>query len=382
MNRRLTKRMLVMLILIGVLFAAIVGYRMFVNSMMQKFLAGNALPPATVTAMPVGKQMWRERLTAVGTLRAMQGVDVASEVAGIVEKVHFKSGQLVEAGELLIELQADEEQAQLQALQASRRLAGINHERNRQQFAIKAVSQAQLDASAAELARLKAEEARQEAIIDKKRIVAPFAGRLGVSRINVGQFLNPAEPVVTLQDSRFLYVDFNLPQKHLGELAAGRSIAVTSDAMGGKTRSGRITAINATVDPATRNVAVEGMLDNADGKLLPGMFVQVAVETGAPQSLLTLPQTALSFNPYGTTLFVAREKRPEGQPEAEPQLLAEQVFVKTGPRRGDQIAIVEGIGEGDLVVTSGQMKLKNGTPLIINNAVVPANEAAPEPQEH
>jgi len=381
MSRRLTKRMLVMLTIIGILFAAIVGYRMFVESMMKKFLAGNALPPATVTAMPVGKQLWRDRLTAVGTLRAMQGVEIASEVAGIVGKVHFKSGQLVEEGELLIEMNAEEEQAQLMALQASRRLAEINQERNRQQFAIHAISQAQLDASAAELARLKAEEARQQAVIDKKRIVAPFAGRLGVSRINAGQFLNPAEKIVSLQNSRLLYVDFNLPQKHLGELASGRPIAIESDATGEKARAGRITAINAAVDAATRNVAIEGMLDNADGKLLPGMFVKVAVETGSPESLLTLPQTALSFNPYGTTLFVARKQKQEEQPDAEPQLLAEQVFVKTGPRRGDQIAIVEGIEAGDLVVTSGQMKLKNGTPLIINNEVVPANEAAPRPQE-
>lgn len=377
MNKRMTKRMIIMLISVGALFAAIIGYQMFVASMMKQFLSANAQPPATVTAMEVTQQAWQPQRSAVGTLRAVQGVEMSSEVAGIVKKIHFKSGDRVAAGALLVELDASEETAQLAALRASRKLAEINLKRNREQFEIQAISQAQLDTSEAELDRLNAEEARQLAAIDKKRIRAPFAGRLGVSTLNPGQFINPAEKIVSLQNRRALYVDFKLPQRELTGLKTGQEIYIDSDTA--VHRRGEISAINAAIDAATRNIALEGRLDNEDDMLLPGMFVRVSINMGPPEQRLTLPQTAVSYNPYGSTLFIAREETPPQGGEA--VLTAQQVFVKTGDRRGDQIAILEGVNEGDMVVTSGQMKLKNGTPLIIDNAITPANEIAPRPQE-
>jgi len=381
MKKSMSKRMIIMLVSVGGLFAAIIGYQMFVASMMKQYLASNAQPPATVTAMQVSEQSWQPQLSAVGTLRAVQGVQIATETSGIVKKIHFRSGDEVKQGDLLLELNSAEEAAVLESLQASRKLAEINFKRDQQQFAIHAISQAQLDASQAGLTGKRALEAQQQAIIDKKQIRAPFAGRLGITRINPGQYLNMAEPIVSLQNNRALYIDFNLPQKFVGAIKAGQNISVFGSNESGLPISGRITTINSVVDQATRNVQVEGEVDNADGALLPGMFAHVNIDTGAPQMLLTLPQTAISYNAYGSTLFVAREEKDPAQAEAPAKLVAQQVFVKTGDKRGDQVAVLEGLKAGDTVVTSGQLKLKNGTPLIINNTVLPANEAAPKPQE-
>jgi len=244
---------------------------------------------------------------------------------------------------------------------------------------VHAISQAQLDASQAALTNAQAQALRQQAVIDKKSIRAPFDGRLGVSRINEGQFINPAEAIVSLQNSQSLYVDFNLPQKHVAELKVGQSISVYSTQEKDIRIDGFISAINAKVDSNTRNVLVEGKIDNQGGTLLPGMFVNVSIHIGEPKSWLTLPQTAISYNAYGSTLFIATKEKDSA---TDAKSVAQQVFVKTGDKRGDQVAVLEGLSEGDMVVTSGQLKLKNGTPLIINNSVLPANEAAPKPQEH
>ncbi len=378
MKKSMTKRMIIMLLMVAVLFGAIVGYQMFVASMMAKYLASNGQPPATVTAMAVKKQSWQPQLASVGTLRAIQGVDISAEISGVVKAVHFKSGDWVKKGDLLLELNVSEELAQLQALKASQKLAEITYKRDNQQYKIHAISKAQLDIAQADLSNRKAQAAQQQAVIDKKRIRAPFDGRLGVSQINPGQYLSVAQQIVSLQNNQKLYVDFNLPQKFVGTIHPGQVIAVSINQQADAV-AGQIKTINSVVDKATRNVLLEGVIDNTDGALLPGMFAHVSVETGAPVNLLTLPQTAISFNAYGSTLFIAKaEKGADG----EEKRVAQQIFVKTGEKRGDQVAIIEGLNEGDMVVTSGQLKLKNGTPLIINNSVQPANDAAPKPQEH
>ncbi|GAV20124.1 membrane fusion protein, multidrug efflux system [Mariprofundus micogutta] len=381
MKKPMRKRMTIMLAIVGFVFAAIIGYQMFVASMMKQFLSSNAQPPATVTAMQVTEQEWQPQLSAVGSLRAVQGVEISAEIAGIVKKVHFKSGEVVKKGDLLLELNSAEELAQLESLRASRKLAEINFKRDQRQFKVHAISKAQLDASEAELTSKRAQQAQQQAIIDKKRILAPFAGRLGVSTLNPGQYLNPADKIVSLQNIRALYVDFNMPQKHVEKLKQGQNINILLQQSGADPVAGKITTINNIVDQSTRNVRVEGLIDNADGILLPGMFVNVKIETGSPEKLLTLPQTAISFNAYGSTLFVAREVEAAADTEEKALPVAQQLFVKTGDKRGDQVAILDGLKPGELVVTSGQMKLKNGTPLIINNEVLPANDAAPKPQE-
>jgi len=271
--------------------------------------------------------------------------------------------------------------AQLKALVATRTLAEINYKRDQRQFKANAISQAQLDASKAELTSRQAQEAQQQAMIDKKRIRAPFSGRLGVTTVNQGQYLNPADKIVSLQNISSLYVDYNMPQKHVEELSQGQNINVFVKSSKKGMVNGKISTINNKVDQSTRNVRVEGLIDNADESLLPGMFVNVKIDTGAAQHLLTLPQTAISFNAYGSTLFVVKEAETDGEAGKNALPTAQQLFVKTGTKRGDQVAILEGLKLGDMVVTSGQLKLKNGTPLIINNSVLPTNDAAPQPQE-
>ena len=370
------KRMVVMLLLVGALFGGVVWYQQFVATMMQGFLASNANPPATVTALEVGHQRWQPQISAVGTLRAIQGVELRAEVSGIVQTIHFVSGDEVKQGQLLLELNSAEEQAQLKALQASRQLAEINVQRDRQQFKINAISQSQLDAAESELKSRRAQEEKQQATILKKQIRAPFAGRLGITQVDVGQLLNPGEEIVSLQNRERLYVDFNVPQQYMREIHTGQQITLRSNVDVAQRVRGEVHAINATVNRATRIVRVEGVIDNHSGEWMPGMFVHLNINRGAPQQLLTLPQTAVSYNAYGSTLFVVKSAV-----EGELHPTAQQVFVETGLQRGDQVAILSGIEEGEQVVTSGQMKLKNGTPLIIDNRVSPANEMAPTPQE-
>lgn len=379
------KRMLIMLAIVGTCFALLVGYKMFGAYMMAKWLAGNGLPPATVTTMVAGVQQWQTEIRSVGTLRARNGVDIVGEVAGLVQALHFQSGDVVKAGDLLIELDADEEQAQLNAALAAAGLAASVFERDKAQFKVQAVSQAQLDMDAADVKVKQAEAARLRAMVDKMHIRAPFAGRIGVSSLSPGQYIRQGEVLVSLQANNPILVDFNVPQRQIADLQVGQKVLLGSDAFEGREFHGQISAIDSRVNTATRNVRIEAKVENPEEELLPGMYAEVRVQVGETKQLLTLPQTAISFNAYGSTVFLARPAAAVAGQSAEgvpPMPTAEQVFVKTGLTRGDQIAVMSGISEGDLVVTSGQMKLKNGTPLIINNSVQPAFEADPAPQEH
>jgi membrane fusion protein (multidrug efflux system) len=375
----MTKRMIIMLILVGAVFAGIIGYQRFMANMMMQFMASNTRPAATVTAMEASYQQWQTQLNAVGTLRAVQGVDVSSEAPGIVKTVHFKSGDRVNKGDLLLQLNINEDRAHLQSLQAAEKLAEITYKRDVKQLKVNAISKAKLDSSQADLASKKAQVAQQKAVIDKKRIRAPFSGQLGISTVNPGQYLNPADKIVTLQNTESLYIDFSLPQKKLAELSIGQQITISTDAYNEITFSGLTTAINSVIDKNTRNLLIEAKIDNADGRLIPGMFVKVRVNIGEGIQYLTIPQSSISFNAYGATVFIAHDA--EQKTKQSPALVAQQVFIKTGDKRGDQVAILDGINEGDMVVTSGQLKLKNGTPLIINNQVLPANDPSPTPQE-
>lgn len=374
------KRMMIMLAIVGTAFALLVGYKMFGAYMMNKWLAGNGVPPATVSTMVAGYQQWQPQIRSVGTLRAKNGVDMVGEVAGTVQALHFKSGDKVKAGELLIELDADEEQAQLDAALAAAALARSNYERDKAQFKVKAVSQAQLDADEAALKVNQAEAARLRAVVNKMHIRAPFSGRLGVSALSPGQYVRVGEVLVSLQASNPILIDFNVPQRQISEITVGQRVLLGSDAFEGREFAGEVSAIDSRVNANTRNVRIEAKVDNPDGELLPGMYAEVRVQVGEPLRLLTLPQTAVAYNAYGSTVFLARSAESSAEAEsAKP--LAEQVFIKTGMKRGDQVAVLSGVSEGDVVVTSGQMKLKNGTPLITNNSHPPAFEADPEPQE-
>jgi membrane fusion protein, multidrug efflux system len=374
----MTKRMIIMLVSVGLLFGAIFGFQAFKAKKVKEFMAGMKPPPAKVTAMKAGQQDWQPRLEAVGSLRAVHGVDVTSEIAGLVREVRFASGDEAKEGQLLVQLNADADAAQLRALEAAAELARTAYERDKAQFAVQAISQATLDADAADLKSKEAQVAQQRAVIEKKAIRAPFAGRLGINGVNLGQYVNPGDMIVTLQALDPIYADFTLPQQQLARLKIGQTVSAATDTYPGRAFSGTITAINPKVDPETRNVRVEATLANPKHALLPGMYVSVTVEAGKPVPYLTLPQTAVTYNPYGESIYLVEEGK---GPDGKPLLTARQTFVTVGETRGDQVAILTGIKPGVMVVTSGQLKLKNGSPVIIDNTIQPSNDAAPAPAD-
>jgi len=330
----------------------------------------------TVSAEKLTYQKWQPQLHVSGTLRAVQGVNVTSEVPGLVRNIHFISGNPVNQGEVLVELNIDADISQLNSLQALAELAEINYLRDKEQYAVKAVSKSTVDASLADFKSKEAQVAQQNNIIAKKIIRAPFSGKLGISAINEGQYLNPGDTIVTLQSLDPIYVDFFVPQQALENLNIGQEIHLTTDSYQDKKYEGKITAIDPKIDPRSRNLHVQATLENPKNELLPGMFVSVDILTGNPKRYLTLPQTAISFNTYGDVVYVLTNSAKEGE---EPELSAKQTFVTVGDRRGDQVAIVEGIKEGDLIVTSGQLKLKNGSRVVVNNEIVPQNNPFPKP---
>jgi membrane fusion protein (multidrug efflux system) len=372
------KRMAIMLLAVGLLVGAIFGYHAYNSRMMKKSMASFQPPPVTVTAMKAEYQSWQPQLQSVGSLRAVRGVDVTSEVSGLVRTVHFKSGDDAKEGQMLLQLNADSDIAHLRSLEAEAALAQTVYERDKKQFTVQAISQAALDADASDLKNKKAQVAEQAALVDKKTIRAPFAGRLGISTVNPGQYVNPGDKIVTLQSLDAIYADFYLPQQELSRISLGQAVVATTDTYPGRTFTGRITTIDPKVDAATRNVQVEATVSNPGHKLLPGMYASVEVKAGAVQRFLTLPQTAVTFNPYGETVFVVETGKGL---EGKPVLTVRQTFVTTGATRGDQIAILKGIKEGEVVVTSGQLKLKNGSRVIIDNKVMPSDEAAPLPKD-
>ncbi len=372
------KRMVIMLVAVGLLFGAIFGYHALKSRQMKKSMASFRPPPATVTAMKAAYQSWQPELKSVGSLRAVRGVDVTTEVSGLVSAVLCRSGEDAKKGQALVQLNADSDIAHLHSLQAEAELANTVYERDKKQFAVQAISKATLDSDASDLKNRRALVAEQVALVEKKTIRAPFAGRLGISTVNPGQYVNPGDKIVTLQALDSIYADFYLPQQELSRVSSGQAVVATTDTYPGRTFTGRITTIDPKVDTATRNVQVEATFANPGRRLLPGMYASIQVKTGAKQRYLTLPQTAVTFNPYGETVFVVESGK---GPKGKPVLIVRQTFVTTGPTRGDQIAILKGVNEGDTVVTSGQLKLKNGSPVIIDNKVTPSDEVAPAPKD-
>lgn len=374
------KRMMIMIITVAVVFGGVYGFQQFKAAMMVQWLAGNGVPPATVTVARVDFADWQTQVRAVGTLRAVQGITLVAERAGVVEKIYFQSGDRVQAGQLLLTLDSDEEKAQLSAAESGLALAKLTLERDVAQFKIQAISQAQLDMDEADVKAQQALVAQRRAVLGKLQIHAPFSGRMGVSMLSVGQLLNVGERIASLQNTKQMLIDFNIPQKQLAAVSKGQVVHVRSNSHAEHSFDGKISAVDTVVNATTRNVLVEAVLDNQDDILKPGMFAEVFIQVGASKRWLTLPQTAITYNAYGATVFLAKagavaEDGQAGLP------VAEQIFIKTGPTRGDQVAIMSGLTDGADVVTSGQMKLKNGTPLIINNSHEPANDAAPTPQE-
>jgi membrane fusion protein (multidrug efflux system) len=376
----LGRRMTIMLCGVFLLLGLIFGFNQLKTFMIKHFIAGMGLPPATVSTMVVETTAWQPKLSSVGNVRAYRGVELSTEIGGLVQNVPIKSGMDVKEGELLIKLNDASDVAQLNSLKALADLAKVINERDRQQLEIQAISKNVFDTSKADAKSKQAQVEQQTALVAKKNLKAPFSGRVGIVMINPGQFVNPGDKLLTLQTLDPIFVDFNLPQGNAEQIQVGQEIVVTTDAFKGSSFTGKVTAVSPKVDTNTRNIQIEAQLANPDKKILPGMFANVNIKLGDEVKLLTLPQTAVTYNPYGSTVFIAK---PTGKKDKQgkPALEAQQVFVTTGLTRGDQVAILKGVEEGATVVTSGQLKLKNGTPLIVNNKVLPANSPNPQPQE-
>jgi membrane fusion protein (multidrug efflux system) len=369
------KRMVIMLLAVAVVLGGVFGFQVFKGMMIKKFMAQMASPPQTVSATTAGYDEWQPKLEAVGSLRAVKGADLSLEVAGVVDAISFNSGDDVEEGAPLLKLRAEDDIAKLESLKATAELSQINYERDQKQFRIQAVSQATLDSDAANLKNAKAQVAQQQAILDKKTLKAPFAGHLGIRAVDLGQFVNAGTAIVTLQALDPIYMDFFVPQQAIAQIKLGQSVTIKIDAFTDRTFAGEISAINPRVDAASRNVQVRATLKNADHKLLPGMYATAVIPTGAPQNYVTLPQTAITYSPFGDTVYVVDQKGTDAK--GEPQQIARQTFVTTGATRGDQVAILKGVGAGDMVVTAGQIKLHNGSIVMIDNAIKPTADAAP-----
>jgi membrane fusion protein, multidrug efflux system len=369
--------MILMLLFAGILFGGIFAWKMFWRIFIGIMMSSGYLPPATVSTMVVHYETWQPQIEAVGTLRPVNGADLSVELPGVVQEIDFDSGDDVAAGAVLARLKADDDIGRLNALQAAADLAAITYARDQKQVQVHAVSQAVLDASAANLKSAQAQVTEQQAVVDKKVIKAPFAGHTGIRNVNVGQYVNAGTVVVTLQVLDPIYLDFFLPQQALARIRTGQPVTVKVDVYPKDTFTGTLTAIDPKVDPTNRNVAVRATLQNPSRRLLPGMYASAEITAGAKQRYITVPQTAITFNPYGNTVYIATNT---GTKDA-PKLVAKQTFVTTGDTRGDQIAVVGGLKEGDSIVTAGQLKLQNGTPLIINNTIQPTNNPNPTPSE-
>ena len=369
------KRMVIMLVAVAIVLAGIFGFQVFKASMIKKFMAQMASPPQTVSASKVGGSDWQAQVEAVGSLRAVKGADLSLEVAGVVDTISFGSGDDVKEGALLLKLRADDDIAKLDSLKAMEQLSQITYERDQKQLKINAVSQATIDTDAANLKNAKAQVAQQQAILDKKFLRAPFAGHLGIRSVDVGQYLGPGTAIVTLQALDPIYLDFFVPQQQVDRIKLEQAVTVRIDAFPNQVFAGEISAINPKVDASSRNVQIRATLKNPDHKLLPGMYATVDIPTGAPQHFVTLPQTAITYSPYGDTVYVVEQNGADQN--GKPKLIARQTFVTTGATRGDQVAVLKGVKEGDMIVTAGQLKLHNGSTVLINNAVTPTADAAP-----
>ena len=369
------KRMTIMLLAVGLFLGLLVAFNVFKGIMIKRALAGAPEPPQTVTVAEAKLAQWQPSLSAVGTVRALRGADLAFEVAGVVARIDAQPGAEVKQGQPLVTLNDDTETGQLRQLQAMAALSEVTRRRVKAQAEAQTLSAAEFDAADADWKAKQAAVQAQAAVVAKKHLSAPFSGHVGIITTSAGAYLNPGASVVTLQQLEQVFVDFTLPQRAIGQVRKGQKAVVTLDAYPGRTFTGLITAVNPKVDSGTRNVQVEATFANPQRLLVPGMFASVTLEVGAVEPFLTLPQTAVSYNPYGTIVFLAAKA------SGKTGLQAQQVFVTTGAIRGDQVAILKGLNPGAQVVTSGSLKLRNGTPLLINNQVLPDNDPHPAPQE-
>ena len=376
-RRAMIKPMVIMAVVVVLVLGGIFGWQTFMARMMSKYMGAAASAPQTVSTIAAAADKWQSRLQATGSLRAVRGADLSSQASGIVDEIHFDSGNDVPTGKVLLRLRPLDDYALLQQLEAAAKLAEQNYKRDQEQFAAQAISQAVIDGDEATLKTARAQVEAQHALIQEKIVAAPFAGRLGIRQVDLGQYLAAGTTIVTLQALDPILVDFYLPQQALSRIKIGQAVGAMVDTYPGKPFKGVIEAINSKVDAASRNVQVRASFHNADRLLVPGMYATVSIDAGDEIAQITLPQAAITYNPYGDTVFVVEQAGTDDK--GKPRSIVKQRFVKLGATRGDQIAVLSGIKAGEIVVTAGQMKLRNGSAITINNSLTPTNEINPNP---
>ncbi|MBD9459486.1 efflux RND transporter periplasmic adaptor subunit [Pseudomonas sp. PDM05] len=366
----LRRRMLIMFAVVLFIVLLLGGYKAFsIYQQIQVF--AKPKPAVSVAVATATEQPWQQRLPSVGTLKALQGVNLSLEVAGTVKDIQFESGQKVKAGQPLVQLDSAVESALLETAQADLGLAQLDYGRGSQLVGSQAISKGEFDRLSAQLQKNKATVNQLKASLAKKHIVAPFSGTIGIRQVDVGDYLASGTVIATLQDLSSLYVDFYVPEQSVPKIALGQAVQVQVSAWPGQQFPGNISAINPKVENTTRNVLVRATLANPDGKLLPGMFTSLDVLLPDPTAQVVVPEGAITYTLYGNSVYAVAEKKAEdGTPEkdanGQPVLIAERRFVETGERRAGLVLVSKGLKAGEQVVSAGQLKLDNGTPIAIS----------------
>jgi membrane fusion protein (multidrug efflux system) len=374
----MVKPLVIVVIAVAVVMGGIYGWQTLVaKKFIGPMLKAMATAPQTVSTMVVGTTSWQAQTQALGTVRAVRGADLAPQAAGVVDTLHIESGTEVPAGTVLLTLKPNDDPAKLAQLEAQAELAAITLKRDQEQLAGQAISQATVDTDVSSLKSARAQVAAQRALIEEKTVRAPFAGRLGIRLVDEGQYLAAGTTVVTLQALDPIFIDFYVPQQALGFMKVAQTVSASVDTYGGARFAGKIVSINSKVDSSSRNVQVRASFANADRRLIPGMYANVDIDNGSATTQITVPQSAITYNPYGDIVYLVQHKGNDDK--GQPQLSVTQRFVQIGETRGDQVAVKSGIVVGDEVVTAGQVKLRNGSPIVINNHLLPTNDPNPSP---
>jgi membrane fusion protein (multidrug efflux system) len=369
-----------MILTLGALVAIVAALGFVKFKQIQVAIAEGAAfqpPPEAVTTVVAQEEQWPATLGVIGTVAAVQGVTVSADLPGIVDRISFESGRAVSAGDVLVQLDTRQERAQLAAVEAQRDLARVDFGRMQDLLQERVVSRAEYDRAVADQRQSEARVDEILATIERKTIRAPFTGILGIRQVDRGQYLSAGDAIVSLQSLNPIYVNFGVPQQSVAQVGTGRRVNITSGDLAGAQFIGRVTAIDSIVDEATRNVQVQSTLPNPDGKLRPGMFVQVEVVVGANRRVIALPSSAVNYAPYGDSVFVVTDLKGSG---GQTYRGVRQQFVKLEGARGDQVAVISGVSPGDEVVTSGVFKLRNGAAVLVNNEVQPTNNPKPTPE--
>ena len=374
--RFFNKPMLIMLFGCALLFGLIFGFKAIGSYFMNQFFDAMPMPPATITAAQAKPQSWPRTLNAVGNVRAVNGTSLTNETAGIVTEINFRSGDLVSAGTVLLRLDDDTDRAELESLRAAAALARQDLERTERLQRQGSVSESELDRARSQHDQARAQYRAQQARVEQKSLRAPFDGELGIRQVDLGQYLTPGTAIVNLQQLDPVFINFSLPEQRLAVVRTELDVQASVDAWPNERFTGRITALEPGINPATRNFQLQASFENTERKLRPGMFARVMIDLGERDEVLAIPQTAVSFNPYGNAVYVISERQTD---DGETQSIVNRRFVRTGQRRGDMIAVLEGLEPGDRVATSGLLKLGNDRVVRITEEGEPGTELSPQP---